>query len=520
MRSIQASSSIVILGTVLMSCAIALGQTPAPKDNSPAAVSNPLACSYTATNGNCTLTIDRLNPVTPPTIYVRRGDTVSVVVNDLSPFEDLTLDWKSSAVVIPPDTFQAAFTPETANLGKLSIVGSIKRNAPPPPGPFNKIVPYVSKCPVDPNSCTGPDDIAAGQDQVLTFMKVFDPVGSAAPALGQIKVALQPPPGNIGDDTQPWHNTEAWRNTVTQNLQIPVDKFKEKVNEVATLAGEVAAFKSAHATEADRPIVANLNTNQETLDKALKAFEPNIAKLSALSAAVSTVQPVPPKAVFNGAIKDTKIDPKDYQTQTWTLDYTNKLLPVAKRVSSDTLKSESAAYLGSLADASTKVSIVTITIQFQSPSRIEVSTGLMVPLAPYHSYAKASVAANGVVTDNVVQETKTYALVPMVLINILAKEWVANTQRSAIFVTGGVGVNTATTTVEFGAGLTYSYRSIAISGLIDIGRDTQLAGGFKVGQSLGPTNAAANPLTSTYWTVKPAVALSVRIPLGGSSSSK
>ena len=163
MRSIQASSSIVILGTVLMSCAIALGQTPAPKDNSPAAVSNPLACSYTATNGKCTLTIDRLNPVTPPTIYVRRGDTVSVVVNDLSPFEDLTLDWKSSAVVIPPDTFQAAFTPETANLGKLSIVGSIKRNAPPPPGPFNKIVPYVSKCPVDPNSCTGPDDIAAGQ---------------------------------------------------------------------------------------------------------------------------------------------------------------------------------------------------------------------------------------------------------------------------------------------------------------------------------------------------------------------
>ena len=303
-------------------------------------------------------------------------------------------------------------------------------------------------------------------------------------------------------------------------LDVAVDKFKEKVNEVATLAGEVASFKSAHATEADRPIVANLNTNQETLDKALKAFEPNIAKLSALSAAVSTVQPVPPKAVFNGAIKDTKIDPKDYQTQTWTLDYTNKLLPVAKRVSSDTLKSESAAYLGSLADASTKVSIVTITIQFQSPSRIEVSTGLMVPLAPYHSYAKASVAANGVVTDNVVQETKTYALVPMVLINILAKEWVANTQRSAIFVTGGVGVNTATTTVEFGAGLTYSYRSIAISGLIDIGRDTQLAGGFKVGQSLGPTNAAANPLTSTYWTVKPAVALSVRIPLGGSSSSK
>jgi hypothetical protein len=457
-----------------------------------------------------------MKPVTPPTIYVRRGCQVKVIVNDLSPLEDLTLDWKSSTVIVPPDTFQTAFNADLTNLGKLSIVGSIKRSE--APGPFNVVPAYISRCPLDPKDCTGPEDIAAGQNQVLMLMKIFDPLEDAEPALKQVKDALQPPPGEIAGDTQPWRNTKAWQDKVVEELQPPIDQFNEKSKEIDTLAGEVAEFKSTHKTPADVAVAANLDKNQETLNTALKTFAGNIAKLSALKEAVSAIKPVSADDTFSATIRDTRSDLKNYQVQAWTLDYTNKLLPVAKRISAETLKSPSAAYLGTLADTPVKLPIVIITVQFQSPSHVEVSTGLMVPLMPYHSYVKASVATNGVVSDNVVQETKTYAVVPMVFINILAKEWIARTQRSAFFFTGGVGYNPFTTAVEFGAGLTYSYRSIALSGLVDIGRDTKLGGGFTVGESLGPTNAAANPITSTYWAVKPAVAVSVRIPLGGSGS--
>src|ERR1700730_15380107 len=79
-------------------------------------------CSYTAENGKCQLTINRTNPVTPPTIYVKRGCSVTVSVSDTSPFEDLTLDWKSSTIIIPPDTFQNLLSALSGNVGKFTDI--------------------------------------------------------------------------------------------------------------------------------------------------------------------------------------------------------------------------------------------------------------------------------------------------------------------------------------------------------------------------------------------------------------
>ena len=194
------------------------------------------------------------------------------------------------------------------------------------------------------------------------------------------------------------------------------------------------------------------------------------------------------------------------------------MTPVVKRAIADSYKSANVALLTALAGAPLKVPIITVTVQFQTPSRIEVSSGLMVPFSGFHTYSKAEVASGGVVSDDVVQKTITFSVVPMAYTNLLAFERNPNGQRLGLFATGGIGYNPATNSVEFGAGGTFSYRSIAISFLADIGRDTKLAGGFTVGQSLGPTNAAATPLTTTYWTIRPAMALSVRIPLGGGAS--
>jgi hypothetical protein len=53
------------------------------------------------------------------------------------------------------------------------------------------------------------------------------------------------------------------------------------------------------------------------------------------------------------------------------------------------------------------------------------------------------------------------------------------------------------------------------SGLVDFGRDTELSGGFSVGQSLGASGSSIKPTTSIVWKAKPAAGISVRIPLPG-----
>ena len=488
-----------------------MAQNPSPQDESK--VTKP--CSYTAVNDKCSLTINRMSPVTPPTIYVKRGGSVTVTVTDPSPFEDLTLDWKSSATVIPPDTFQSAFTAFSGNLGKFTAIERIP--APPAGGPFAQVT-DLTRCEGDSDGCDNAPSITAAQERVMTALRSNDPLTLASEGLKSIKTALQPPLGGTSPNARPWHDTKNWKLTVVAQLQAPAsvakqEKFDAKMK---LLASEVAKFKKTHTCPQDASDVAILDKNQTSLNSAYDGFTSLLAKLAALELAVNAIPNSSDGIVGNAVIKDLTPSEKNYQTQTWAVNYTNKLTATAKRVAADTLKSENAALLSGLADASTKVPLVTITVQFQSPSRFEVSTGLMVPFTPYHSYTKAAVAKNGVVTDNVVQESKTYTVVPIVFVNVLGQEWITRQQRSAWFLTGGVGYNPVTNTVEFGTGFTYSYRSLAISFLADIGRDTKLGGGFTVGQSLGTGNAT-NPITSTYWAVKPAAAISVRIPLGGSS---
>jgi hypothetical protein len=488
-------------------------------------------CSFTATNGNCTITINRMQPVTPPTIYVRRGCLVKVEAKDTYPLEDLTLDWKASATVLPPDTFQTAFSSLTATLGKVTVIAAVVKT-PTVDRNFMATIQNDAKCEDRPLHCTDSVSISRAQKRVELLIASIDPLSLAASAIDDIKAAIQPPPGGKDADKQPWHDTKNWKTNTVAKLDYAVSQYKDEAklkqitDETQNLDVDLAALKAKAQTQPEKSVVVLLEDNQTALKAELtdltaspspylKAYLP---KLRALATGITDLTLAPQGIPGNSLIEDTKIDNKNYQTQTWVLNYTNKLQPLAKRVAAETLKSEDASHLSSVADAPAKQPIVTITVQFQSPSHVEVSTGLMVPLTPYHSYVKASVATNGMISDNVVQETRTYAVVPMAFINILAREWIARKQRSAFFVTGGVGYNPSTTAVEFGTGLTYSYRSIAFSGLVDIGRDTKLGGGFTVGQSLGPTNAAANPITSTYWAVKPAAAVSVRIPLGGSGS--
>lgn len=509
---------IILIALTVIACSLAtlqpvMAQTQcdsAADDSSP-------TCSYAATNGNCKVDISRLDPVTPPTIYVKRGCSVKVSVSKPSPLEDLTLDWKSSANVIPPDTFQTLFSVLSGNLGKFTAIELIRQAS---VGPTAETI-NSSHCETDPTNCDNAPAITAAQERIMSAFQEFDPVKAAHDGLMSIKTALQPLPSPTDKMLPPWYNAVAWRTGVAAQLQVDTSSAKQKEFDfnLETLASEVTNFKKTHTDSQSVSKAVIMDKNQASLNTAYDNFGNSLKKLDALQAAVKAIPDSDLGIAENAVIKDTTPGDKNYETQTWVVNYTNKLGPTAKRVAGDTLKSEDSVLLSGLADPSPKTPLATITVQFQSPSRFEVSTGLMVPLTPYRSFGKAAVAKNGVVTDNIVQETKTYTVIPTVFVNYLLGERITNKQRSALFVTGGAGYNPTTTSVELGAGLTYSYRSLAFSFVADIGRDTKLAGGFTVGQSLGTGNAA-NPPTSTYWSVKPALAISVRIPLGGSGSSK
>src|SRR5580658_5202118 len=103
-------------------------------------------CSFAAVNGSCALTIDRLHPVAPPTIYLRRGSHVTVLVSHPLPFEHLTLEQKIATEQLPADQLRNGFADITAGLGTLVFT-----NAPGAVAPLE--APLFKANPVQPPPC-------------------------------------------------------------------------------------------------------------------------------------------------------------------------------------------------------------------------------------------------------------------------------------------------------------------------------------------------------------------------------
>jgi hypothetical protein len=500
MKRMSAVFTIVLfLSTFALPAKADCGDPDPTKSKHPKSVADLPACSYTTTNNSCKVTINRMNPSTPPTIYVKPTCSVYVVAQNLYPLERLTLDWKSSTIVIPTDTFRAALTAVSPALGSLTVVGTPSREAP--------FIP----CEGTPHGCTTARDVYEAQ---LRLDADIHPYTTIKPQIEDIKRALLPPPGGTDHPGPPWEGTADWQATTYTPLKAEVDLIQSPsiTDRQAKLAANIATLQSAATTAAEKADVDLLLKNQKVLDDNIKLLPVSAAKIKALADGLNSIVIAASGSEFNAVITDTAPNDKNYQNETWVLNYSNKLLPTAKLVAADTLKPEDAFYFGGIADAPNKQPIITLTVQFQSTSRVELSTGLMVPFTPYHSYAKGSDASG----NAIVQETTSYVVVPMAFVNFRLAEWPTRKQASAFFFTGSVGVNSSTKAVEFGAGATYSYRSFAVSMLLDIGRDTQLGGGLTPGGSLGKYST---PPTTTTWGVKPAAAVSIRIPLSSGSST-
>ena len=77
-------------------------------------------CSVSKTNTSCSITIDRSNPVAPPTVQMFSGQRLTVTVKNALPFERYFLDFASGQATATPDVAAAMVSALSANLGKLT----------------------------------------------------------------------------------------------------------------------------------------------------------------------------------------------------------------------------------------------------------------------------------------------------------------------------------------------------------------------------------------------------------------
>jgi len=488
----------------------------------PAACTPPAAvaptCSYEAVNGDCTLVINRLMPITPPTIYMNRKKKITVILKNPAAIENpATLDVKSVTAQVPPDEFANGFTALTAALGSFTIAlpNPPEEQPNPSPGPQPNAVSPPPKPPFE----------RIKEEQAALADDMNNPLRPAKDALKLLHAALQPLPSSVCSDPQsvaalPWLDGNTWKNEIQTGLTTARDDFAPAghnayVDRIKVLDNEI----QASAAQLTAQQLGALHDNQAKLKDALKTAQPVLDQLKLkLDALIKFITDFTPPQNVDQALTITDLNPtdKNYQVEVFNVDTTNKLTQIAKQVSGDKFVDDNSATLANLADVAKKTSVVTLTVQYETAPYFELSTGVLVPLTPYHSYTAAQTES---ASAPVVQQNKTYTVVPDASFNIrVSPEMIWGRQRAAIFITGAVGYTPATSSVALAVGPSFSWRSIVISPLADFGRDVQLTGGFTVGQPLGSSATPATaPLTKDVWVVQPAVGVSLRIPLGGAT---
>ena len=338
------------------------------------------ACSFTALNGNCAIQIDRLNPAIRPTIYARRGSKITVSVVNPSPFENLTLDLKSTTSVVPPDQFANGFATIATNAGTIALIA--------PAAPARAVVGARP-------AAGSAEDIAKEQKELSDEMNNYldsdnasGPVALARTPLQMIKVAVQPPPIGVcyqgSPMPQPWGDTADWKKTIATDLAAAIKSvpaglldpknpggYKFQIDEL-NKAIHVLSMDSTMASADD---IAILRKNQDSLSATLGGLKQYLSRLKALQDEVGTI----PDTVQPGSLTIADLQPADhnYQTEVWSLNYTNKLAPLVKRVSADKFTDEDSALLAGLGDAPSKQPMVAITVQYQSSPRFEYPAGCL-----------------------------------------------------------------------------------------------------------------------------------------------
>ena len=517
-------------------------------------------CSLMTINGSCEISLDRANPISFPTIYMKPGAKLSVTVYNTTPFETLTLDLTSFTGALRPDTFQTIFNSLTPNASKATGVGIV-------PGPYAEVI----HAPPAPRPAGTLDEVKKLAETTLYGQNRVIDETDASLVLQQIALAAQGMTRQscsisiattLDEFPNPWFQTADWKKMVAERLKTASEGTAKKkavltaeaalvsvdIGKLSGLLGQwndyfqssPSVYEKLDSSNREMLIRSNkildtLQTQKTILDSKIEYHEDagdasnqsqRLKLLSTVINSVSTAQADATKKagsgqnVVNQFVVDVPSGNKAFNVSgVWALNYTNVLSGVVTQVSQSPYPPKdppAPVDYAQLGTPPTKTQALSITIQATNKEWVEASAGFVVPVRAYHSYTAAAQASGGAVTGNVVQMTQTHTVVPAAFVNINLLE-IPNRHGSwALFVTPFVGYNSTTSTVETGIGPSITWRSIELNMMMDYGNDAYLKGGFTVGQSLGASNPAS-PLTANAYSWHFAPGISIRIPLGSSS---
>src|SRR5579872_2402744 len=433
-------------------------------------------CAYSAVNGNCTLTLDRQNPIAPPTIYVRHGSQVTVTVTKQLPFEHLSMDLKAAAEQVPVDQFANAFQSITGVLGSLEIVSTRPAAAAalagaPCPQPVS--VTNILACQTDvakqlkaalkvnEKSSKDPTNFATWiYARLCSARTLFNSLPSSAVTPNAVPAVCDDLPST--EPVEPMPTTSSalndWKKKFDKGSvvldQFPPDAVEKKID---ALDVEIADAKKAGTITAGEFVA--INANQQTLHAALDTGTSYKQKIVDLRTRIAALTSDGDSTSFT--ISDLAANDKNHIVQTWDLDSSNKLGRIAGLVKAEKYGDKISTLMGSLTDSPTKQTIVEFQIEFIAESRLEISAGILVPFRQYHSFSvvsphsvatgSATCSSTTLTSCPVVQQNLTTAIIPDVSFNILLGHgFVFHHQRAAWMFTIAAGYNPSTTTAAFG----------------------------------------------------------------------
>jgi hypothetical protein len=466
-------------------------------------------CSLSKTNKSCPLTIDRANPVAPPTIQMYSGESLTVVVEKPKPFERYFLDYQSGQATLKPDVASSIVQGLLPSLQK----GQFKAQAFDPSHKETDVCANMSKLPkLQPGHVDDATQVAQicveqlAQREIDIYRKLepfvapdsLTPVGAAQPTLPcdleacissflESENAFSVKIGSILSDTILKNNSDP---TTKAADDIAMGKLAALQKITDAVATDLQGYKQRLSDLPSERALRNMGfENCINLIKMRSPDEANPIQCIAIES----------KADAAGVYRNLVT-----RTITYALNTLNLVSNSQEAVP----------------DPSKKKLLATITVNFaetpksvNSALRWEASAGAFFSSLPIRSFSAAPVFTNGVITDKKVSQNLLYpTVVPFAAGNYRLTNDLGWTRwKSNVYWTGAVGINPNTVSADFATGLSLSWRALMVSGLCHFGHDVRLTQGLHVGESLGP-GFSGSLSTETHWTTNFALGLSIRVP--------
>jgi hypothetical protein len=461
-------------------------------------------CSLAKTNLSCTLTIDRRNPLAPPTIQMYPEQTLTVQVKNPYYFERYFMDYQSGQVTLAPDVASSIvgglLTPLQSGLGHLflevradsctveSIAGKIPKNGLDITtnnsfymGCLADFAQKARNIYLELEPAVAPDAHRQGMNAPLPDN----------PTLQARLTAKVPEITNLYD-------VEAQLSTAI-GIAAKLDKFDPATGFFSLSPDQAKAVRTW----------VLLSAMSDAVAKDLYGFASRIKDLPTdLVPDRTTCQnaPKPPKGKANVPAVCVKLFPiKDPS-------FANpKIVTRQVTYAVDALNLVQNSQVA-IPDPSKKRAIASVTILY-GDSKWEASAGTFFSTLPIRSFSVGPVFTAGKVTDTQIAESVLHpTIVPFAAANYRLTHDLAWTKwRSALYWTGAVGVNPNTVSADFATGLSLSWRGLMFSGLFHVGHGVRLTQGLYTGETLGP-DFSGTATTETYWKGAAAFGIAVRVP--------